>query len=584
MENLADFHFLRPGWLLALPLVLTLWWYLRRPSSVDSPWRWICDEALLSQLMVFSERHRRGFWWLLGLAWLISVLALAGPTWQQRALPVFQNLDSQVIVLDLSQSMAATDLRPSRISRARFKVADILELSDEGQVGLVVYAGDAFVVSPLTQDTNTVQAMVPVLSPEIMPTQGSRLDLGLRQAEELLLQAGQDRGRILVISDGIDHRALDVAAQLAQQGYRISALGVGTPGGGPVPVGGDFLRDSLGDMVVPTLDVSGLQRLADVGGGYFTTMTADNSDLNQLLSDTLPGEAATQQVDRETDTWREEGPWLVLALLPMAAFAFRRGWLLVLPWLLMAPPPSQALDWADLWQRPDQQAATLLEQQQYSAAAEATHDPLWRGTAHYRAGDYEASLMEFSQVPGPEGHYNQGNALAQMGRIEEAIAAYDNALSLDPHLEDAQHNRELLEQLLRQQQQQQQQQSEDGEQDGNNQGDPNQQGSPSSSEQQGEPQGQSPDAQAGDQSGEPTDPEEQAEQQLESEPDLQDGEEDRPEGQTPTLAETLSQEEQQALEQWLRRIPDDPGGLLRRKFRHLCNERGDCRDAAEGAW
>jgi len=571
MEALANFHFVRPFWLLALLPLTGLWWLLRKPASVDSPWRWICDETLLSQLMVFGERQRRSFWWLLGVGWVIAVLALAGPTWQQRKLPVFQNLDARVIVLDLSRSMGSTDLRPSRISRARFKVADILEATDEGQVGLVVYAGDAFVVSPLTQDTNTVQAMVPVLGPDIMPTQGSRLDLGLRQAEDLMNQAGQERGEILVITDSVDQRGLDAAADLVARGYRISVLGVGTPGGAPVPVGDGFLRNATGGMVVPTLQAESLQRLADIGGGRFITMSADNRDVVQLLTRPPVTDTATERVDRETDSWREEGPWLVLALLPLAALAFRRGWLLGLL-LLVQVPDSHALEWVDLWERADQQAARLLAEGEPMAAAEVTGDPLWRGTALYRAGEFEASLMDFSQVPGPVGHYNQGNALAQLGRIEEAIAAYDAALALEPQMEDARHNRDLLEQLLRQQQ------SQSGEGEGENQGEQNQQGRPQSGGQPGEPQGQSQMSQSGDQQGEQG-------EELESEPQLEEGEQPgTPEGQTLTAEETLSQEEQQALEQWLRRIPDDPGGLLRRKFRYLCNERGDCRDAVEGAW
>ena len=574
MEALADFHFVRPWWLLALLPLAGLWWMLRKPASVDSPWRWICDASLLSQLMVFSEHHRRSFWWLLGVGWVISVLALAGPTWQQRALPVFQNLDARVIVLDLSRSMAATDLRPSRISRARFKVADILEATDEGQVGLVVYAGDAFVVSPLTQDTNTVQAMVPVLGPDIMPTQGSRLDLGLRQAEELMIQAGQDSGQILVITDSVDQRALDTATALAARGYRISVLGVGTPGGAPVPVGDGFLRDAVGDMVVPTLDSDNLQRLADVGNGRFTAMTPDQRDVMQLLTRAPATDSTTERVDRETDSWREEGPWLVLALLPLGAVAFRRGWLLALL-LLVGAPESQALDW--LWQRADQQAAKLLAAGKPLAAAEVTDDPLWRGTALYRAGEFESSLLDFSQVPGPVGHYNQGNALAHLGRIEEAIVAYDAALALDPEMEDARYNRDLLEQLLRQQQSQ----SDQGE--GEDQGEQNQQGRPQSDGQPGgEPQGGSQAVADGQQDAQGED---QEEQELEAEPQLEEGEQPgQPEGRTLSAEETLSQEEQQALEQWLRRIPDDPGGLLRRKFRYLCNERSDCRDAVEGAW
>ena len=329
--NLSDFHFLRPYWLLALLPLGFMLWRLRRPSGDGGAWRQVCDPHLLPHLLVHQAgRDSRLLLWLLGLGWLLAVLALAGPTWSQRPQAVLRNLEAQVIVLDLSRSMAAADLKPSRMIRARFKVADILQQRDEGLTGLVVFAGDAFTVSPLTHDTNTIAALLPELTPGLMPTQGSRADLGLRKAAELLQQAGLNQGEILLVADGDNGQAtLKTTQTLRKQGFRVSVLAVGTPQGAPIPeVGGGFLKDAAGNIVVPKLNSTALQTLARAGGGRFSPISADATDLDILLADRDNLRVETEQLERQTTVWQEQGPWLVLLLVPLMALAFRRGWLL----------------------------------------------------------------------------------------------------------------------------------------------------------------------------------------------------------------------------------------------------------------
>ncbi|MDQ2696524.1 MAG: VWA domain-containing protein, partial [Pseudomonadota bacterium] len=224
---IADFHFLRPLWLLALlPLPLVLW-QLRRAAGAGA-WRKVCDPHLLAQLLSDSQGGGRKIpLALLGIGWLLAVLALAGPVWSQYPLPVMQSRDALVIVLDLSRSMLAADLKPSRLVQARFKAADALERRREGQTGLVAFAGDAFAVAPLTTDSATLTALLPVLSPDIMPVQGSRADLGLEKAGELL----DGIGDVLLITDSADAAALAAARALRERGVTVSVLGVGTPAG-----------------------------------------------------------------------------------------------------------------------------------------------------------------------------------------------------------------------------------------------------------------------------------------------------------------------------------------------------------------
>ncbi|MGD2076526.1 MAG: VWA domain-containing protein [Gammaproteobacteria bacterium] len=677
------FHFQQPMWFLALlPLVLLVW-QLRGDGSTDSAWRRVCDANLLPYLLINPQRgDSRLPLWLLAGGWLVAVIALADPVWEKQPQPVFRTEEARVVVLDLSRSMSSSDLKPSRLERARYKIEDVLRRSEEGQVGLVVFAGDAFVVTPLTQDTRTITELLKSLEPGIMPVQGSRVDLGLRKAGELLTQAGAGRGEILLVTDGYEgSQAIDAARDLRRQGYTVSVLGVGTTQGAPLSDGGGgFVHDGKGAIVVPRLDAASLRALATAGGGRYATITGNGADLKALLTPLTPQlDSKVKQTGLQTDAWRSRGPWLVVLLLPFAALAFRRGWLLGVILLVAAtatpPQPAMASTWDDLWTRRDQQAAQALAAGEHARAAQLATDPRQRGTAQYRAGKYAAALEDFKQATGPDAAYNQGNALARLGHYKEAIAAYDQALAAQPNMEDAQHNKAAVEALLReqekqkQQQQQQQQQGQQGQQEQqsgqNGSGSEKQEGSEGDSSTQSDQQaakqssgggkegsaaqaasdkekqddkssGSSADTepdrkdqeQAGDQAAsrdkaqhagekgvEPQDNKTASGTGKASTPDTGDNPESppatneakaqasaqespqaarqqaaaRPAGEQPAedggasgaqaAADTTSTEEQQATEQWLRRIPDDPGGLLRRKFLYQYRQRAASADS-----
>lgn len=577
---LEQFHFLQPLWLLALlPLALLLW-RLYRPLAGDNPWQRIVDAHLLPLLMAHqSSNNSRLPLWLLSGAWIVAVLALADPVWEKQPIPLFQAQQAQVIVLDLSRSMNTTDIKPSRLARARFKLLDVLKRSEETQNGLVVFAGDAFVVSPLTRDSETITNLVKALNSEIMPVQGSRVDLGLAKAAELLQQAGLNQGQVLLIADGYDEeRAIEAAAELKQRGYRLSVLGVGTTEGGPlVSRRGQLLRNGAGQTITTQLDSAAMQQLADSGGGRYTPISSSDSDLNYLLPDqTNPFNSQTQETDQLSEQWQSEGPWLVILLLPLAALAFRRGWLLsvvLVTGVALPPAPVMALEWDDLWQRRDQQTAEALQAEDYARAVELATNPAQKGTAAYRQADFETALEAFAQTNDADGAYNRGNSLAHLGRYQEALEAYDDALKLQPDMEDAKANRDEIKKLLQQQEENQQNSdSSDEEQEQGQQSD--------SGEQQQDKDGQpQPDDAESDEEKQPPEQSQQEQEQHSDQQQQQNAEEkqEQPQQQTETAekteAEPLNSEQQQAAEQWLRRIPDDPGGLLRRKFQYQYGRR-----------
>lgn len=586
MSALADFHFVRPLCLLALlPFAFVCWRVFRRGDAAGV-WQSVCDDALLPYLLVpRTATTSRVNPLLFVLGGCIAIVALAGPAWERLPTPVFRDESALVILLDLSRSMNAEDVSPTRLERAKFKITDMLRQRRDGQTALIVYAAEPYVVAPLTTDVATIEAHLPALKTNIMPSQGSDAAAAIAKGLELLQQAGNAAGDLLLITDGVGLDDGQRARTAISDGTaRLSVLGVGTADGAPIPdAAGGFVTDAGGAIVVNALDTAALEALAAAGGGRYTTLRTDDGDVSELLDDLSAhhDERNTRATDLFADRWREFGPWLLLGLLPLVPLAFRRGILtfagLLVPLGLLPASPASA-GW---WQTPDQAAQSEFDAGNYAAAAAQFADPDWRAAASYRANDFDAALANIGEDAGPETLYNKGNALARLGRYEEAIAAYDETLATLPDHEDARHNKELLEKLLAEQQQQQEQNDSESQDDnksedqsgesGGDQSDQRSDAKPSDSESEDsaetDPGGdeQSAATSSAEQESaadtEPEQPEETTEQQQ------AEAEEAPAEQADDAFAAANSElENEQATEQWLRQIPDDPGGLLRRKF------------------
>ena len=618
---MSEFHFLRPLWLLALPAVAVLAIALRRAPRSSRNWAAVCDAQLLAVLLVgrTGSQRRSLAPWLSGITGSALVLALAGPAWERLPQPVFRDQSALVIALDLSRSMDAGDLKPSRLIRARHKITDILNNRRAGQTALLVYAGEAFTVTPLTDDVDTIVAQLPSLDTGMMPVQGSRADRALVMAVELLQQAGATRGDILLVTDGVEDDGFSSAlARLRKQGHRLSILSTGTHQGAPVPVTeGGFLKDAEGSIVVPRLDAAALQRWAQRGGGRYAAIRPDDQDIHYLFSAQTRGKLnqAEQASDLQSDQWREQGPWLILLVIPLVVLAFRRGVLVMVTLVLMPVPESaHALDWAGLWSRPDQQGVRALEEGEAATAAQYFENPQWKAVAQYRAGQYEQAAASLESISTPDAFYNRGNALARLGQYPQAMASYQQALDIDPDHDDARYNLELLrkQQQEQQPQQQSQQQSpssskDDSEQTGGrpdaqddsgegdrNQGDGQQGGGPAQSSQTAEQTASEADGRmrgedapsAAQEKG--SDPGEdrsggQTTPKSAMQSSAQDGETDSSD-MTSIVEQRSEQTSESATEQWLRRIPDDPGGLLRRKFLYQYQQRERQAKAEDKPW
>ena len=567
-----NFHFLRPLWLLALIPVLLFFFAMWRVNSVVTAWDKAIDKNLLPYLLDRSKNaSQRTPLILLFAVWALSILALAGPVWEQLPQPVQKREDALVIVFDLSLSMFAPDHSPNRLDLAKRKLRDILALREEGQTALVVYAGDAHTVTPLTDDVVTIEALVPSLSPNIMPLFGSKPVEAIELAIGLLNGTDSSRGKVLLMTDGISgfDEELLITEQFADNDYELLIMGIGTEEGAPIRINdGNFLTDEAGALIIPTLNKNVLQSLANrVSGRYHDIQLAD-SDLAFLLSDfELLDEDQMSDVEEEFDVWYEFGPWLLLLVLPIAAMSFRRGWLFSLvlitgSGMMLPSQQAQALEWKDLWMTKDQQAAEAFASEEHSTAALLFEATDWAGAANYKAANYEAAVASFSAIDTVDGHYNRGNALALSGNYAESIAAYDMALSLELGHADSLQNKTIVEQLL------EQEQAENGEnQEGEDQENESEQNSENESDQDSESsEQQDQESQEGDES-------QQDQEQQNQPPEEQEGSESNSEQNTPSETTNEEFEEQLSLEQWLRRIEDDPGELLRRKFRYQYRQR-----------
>ena len=566
LEAWQDFHFLRPWWLLgALPaLALAALWARRRLAG--SHWRDAVEAHLLDALLErASERRHRWLAWAPALALLVGAAALAGPTWERLPQPVERKQDGLVILFDLSLSMYAQDLSPSRLARAGHKIADVLRARDEGFTALVAYAGDGHVVAPLTDDVRTIENLLTALSPAMMPVFGSNPASAIDLALELFANAGMAQGRLLMVTDGID-RVSEVTDRCSRR-FPLSILGMGTAAGAPIPLEfanqpGQLLRNSQGQIVRARVDGDRLATVADLCHGRYRHAGLGDGDIRHLLATPLPGEDGSQEVDREFDAWADFGYWGAVLLLPVLLLGFRRG-VLACFLVCLLPFPASADVWDDLWQRRDQQGWQALEDGSPEAAAELFEDQDWRNAARYRSQDYQGAAQGWSAANTPTNFFNLGNALAQLGDYQAAIAAYDQALSNAPDHEDAAFNKALMEQLL-------EQQAGEAAQSGNQ---------PSPNEDDDLPPQQDGQGASGPQQGEADSAEGDNSQGTGQQEEANEGE-PLPNAATAD-AEGSRDEQQEALEQWLRRVPDDPGGLLRRKFQYETNQRlrqGDYRN------
>lgn len=623
-----EFHFLRPELLFLLIPFFALAILLMRKKRNTNVWNQICSKDLMPYVLTENPtRNNTILYWVMLLTLSLLVIGFAGPTWQTLPQPLIKSQSSLVIALDLSPSMDAEDIKPSRLKRAIYKINDLLNVRKDGQTALLVFSKDTFVVTPLTDDIETIKALLPVLDTNLMPSTGHRVSTAINKAAELLTQAGRLNGSILLVTSALPSNEITSIAESAlKEGISISVLGVGTDERTPIPKqNGGFVTDDKGALVISALAKENLNQLAKLTHGTYVTISTDDSDIQHLANhfSDVHQLQSQEEISLKQTKWHDQGYLLVLFALPLFSLIFRRGILLSICFLI--PQTLQASTWTDFFKTPDQQAETLFHQDDFQGAKELFRNKDWLGAANFRLGDYESAAVSFHNNQTAEGLYNYGTAKAKQGDFDNALKAYNAVLEIEPDHEDALYNKKLIEDWKKeqedqnqekqdndqnqsddqQQNEQQQNQDQSGDQQNSdqqqnqnkqdqkdqqqknnqNQKQQNKQDQSSSQDQQQSQNGNQKEEQGNQKENKQQTSNEQesnfnkseekdeaADKELQNQYKNQlDKELDQnkpPESEQPVAQQEMSPDDQQRQidDRWLQRIPDDPGALLRRKF------------------
>lgn len=449
MINWSDFHFMRPWWLLLLPVAIMLFFI---PANFKkSVWAKVIEPHLLSHLLsqkIFRRSKLINF--IMPLFLCLVVLALAGPAFEKLPTDIRYNKPPVIICLEVSEHMLSSDLEPTRLKRAIYKIEDFLRAYPSAEVSLIAFAGDAHVVVPLSEDYPTILTLARALNPGVMPIKGVNITNALTKANEIASRYSKARVVILTSSNIDDNFAASSLYNAPLPSVTIWTFA--TKAGAPLKNSqGKFGDNRQGGVSISRQNDEVIKKLAAIDGVNILPFTPDNHDVNTLVKSMQHNEMIASDREIFFDVYRDLGPYIlalaVLLLLISYFFARDHLWIFGLC-LFLLPSETKALSLTDLFWRRDQQGQLALEKKEYQKAAELFEDDLRKGGAYYRAKMFDEAIAHFSKVNNATGFYNLGNAHAQKGQIAEAIKAYDQALLLDQNHQDAKHNRDLLQKLL----------------------------------------------------------------------------------------------------------------------------------------
>ncbi|BDD03075.1 vWA domain-containing protein [Aureibacter tunicatorum] len=447
------FHFLRETvlWLL-IPLlviyVLSVW------GVRDSvKWSRVIPAHLKPYLVKKgSENLKLGLLTLSFLAMTIGILGLAGPTWDKVQVPGQKVESPMVIALDLSQSMLCDDVQPTRLDRAKFKIRDLIKQDPKARIALMVFAGSSHTVVPLTKDYKIIESYLEGLSPSIMPLRGSDIASALNMTDTIVGSIEAPSTLVFLTDDFTDESFEMFQNYSTKFNGEVVIMPMSTPTGAEVPAfnGRGALRVD-GKVVYSSLDQEIVKKLESKEGITISPLTLDDSDM-EIIADNVRSELVFQsEKNEEKDQWIDRGYWLMIPLVVIVLMLFRKGVVLYSLSILMLCAGcsyDRPTKFNDLWASKDYQGQVLQDHEKYELAAERYQNPLRKGIAYYKSGDYANAIKAFSEDTTAMGQYNLGLAYYKSGNLEGAEISFQKALELDPAMSIAVENSEVVSQLM----------------------------------------------------------------------------------------------------------------------------------------
>lgn len=473
IEQLTYFHFLRPLWLLLIPVALLLFWQFQKSQNVLERYQKFVAPHLLKHLLIGTKKK-----WsfkpihMIIIIIVVGIIAVAGPTWKREIPPFTEDKAPLTIVLSLSESMDAIDISPRRLERAKQKIRELLKLRPGARTALFVYAGSAHMVLPLTTDSKIIELFLSSLSSALMPNDGSNT-LEVLDVVTDYLSDEEVPGTILFITDEIKKKSFNAISEISDSSRnQVIVLAVGTSKGGPITMGSNRFRlNKNGSRKIAKLDVESLKQLRDDYNIPVTTITIDNSDVEWIQRNIQTHLQVVQQVEAKTK-WIEYGYYLLFPLVILMLFWFRKGWLVkwvafILFYLSLNVNSINAQDslnattvkdsietknWEwfwNLWMTNDQQGRYYFEEGDYEKAAEKFEDNVWKGISFYKSEKYEDAINQFAMTNNAESNFYLGNSYAQIKNYELAKNSYKEAIAQKNNFQEADYNLKLIEEIIR---------------------------------------------------------------------------------------------------------------------------------------
>jgi Ca-activated chloride channel family protein len=441
-------------------MICALYFVLCQKAAPHHQLTQFIDSHLLPFLLIGNTRKNNSLWPRLILwtaVWSFLVLAFAGPRWNYREIETFSKDQSLVILLDLSESMNATDVKPSRLVRAKQKIEDILSLSKGVKIGLIAFAADPHMITPITDDKKNIRHLLPSLDTDLVHIQGSKLSPALEMASVMFEAEPGKNKSIVVISDGgfEDGSAIATAKKLADKGIVIHAMGVGTEQGAPMKDRQGNVIKKEGIPVISKLEAEKFNEVANSGNGRYLEAHYSDLEVAVILEDLEKKAEAEKLLGNKDRVWEEHFYLVIMLALPIILWWFRKGCLfagLILLFTSVSPLEAEVTDY---FKNTEQLGKEAFEQQNFENAEQTFQDPYRKGIASYRAGKFSEAEECFRQSSRPEvscsAAYNLGNALVQQNKLNEAITAYEEVLEQWPEHTRAKENLELVKKMLEEQ-------------------------------------------------------------------------------------------------------------------------------------